>query len=88
MMTTNTRTLRLKRLVVGLSAALALVDMEIPAFALSLTAVTSCADDSSPGTLRHIIAGAASGTEIDMSEAWVHDQCSTKGWRQSPLEHH
>lgn len=35
--------------------------------------VTSCADDGSPGTLRHAVAGAVSGDSIDLTQL----QCST-----------
>jgi hypothetical protein len=64
---TATRKLHLKRLAAALAATLALTGAETRAFASSIDAVTSCADDNSPGTLRTVVAAAASGDQIDLS---------------------
>jgi hypothetical protein len=57
---------RMKRLAAGLSAVIALIGVEAHAFA-SVIAVTSCADDNTPGTLRHAVANAAGGDNINLS---------------------
>lgn len=65
-MSNYTNNLRLRNLTAGLATAFALLGMGTHAFA-SVLPVTSCADDSSVGTLRSVVAGAASGDQIDLS---------------------
>ena len=65
-MSVNTYNLRMKRLAAGLSVAIGLIGVQAHAFA-GVTAVTSCADDGSSGTLRLATAGASSGDRIDLS---------------------
>lgn len=66
-MSARASNLRLKRLAAGLSAAVALIGMQSHAFAFGIDLVTSCADDGAPGTLRQVVANAASGDHVDMS---------------------
>ncbi len=55
--------LRLRAFAAGLAIVLACVAQHAPATEL---AVTNCADDGSAGSLRSVIAGAASGDVVDM----------------------
>ncbi len=64
-MSVNTPNLRMKKLAAGLSVAIALIGVQAHAFA-SVTAVTSCADDNTRGTLRNVIGHAVSGAQVDL----------------------
>jgi hypothetical protein len=66
-MSVNTSNLRMKKLAAGLSVAISLIGVQTHAFAGVTTAVTSCADDNTRGTLRKVIGNAASGDQIDLS---------------------
>jgi len=78
-MSTKNRNLRLKNLATGLSAALALAGLQSAALAqpqptsrgnppARVLFATSCEDDNSAGTLRQVVADAANGDEINLSE--------------------
>jgi hypothetical protein len=71
-MTVNTSNLNMNKLAAGLSLAIALIGVGSHAAArgvrvANIAAVTSCADDNSPGTLRQVVANATSGAQIDLS---------------------
>lgn len=65
-MTTTASRIRMKQLAASLSAIFALSGFATQAIA-SVDTVTSCADDNTAGTLRQVVAGAASGDQIDMT---------------------
>ena len=66
-MSVKTSNPRIKKLAAGLSVAISLIGVQAHAFA-GVTAVTSCADDNTRGTLRKVIGNAASGDQIDLSQ--------------------
>jgi hypothetical protein len=58
---------RTTRIVRELATAFALLGFSVPAFAASILPVGNCLDDGSPQSLRNVVASAASGDVVDLS---------------------
>lgn len=86
-MSAHISNLRMKRLAACLCAALALSGIQTHALAQNIQTVTSCADDNATGTLRQVVANAASGDEIDMSGLSCVDSTITLSQGEITIPH-